>query len=214
MSKSSHERAFWEAFANDLSPSWDIKLADEFDPDKMNLQSHDVFAYVVDTRSGSLAGGGTTQAQMISICAQVNALSDTQKSQVLSAVGSMIIEIPRTAQSARGPHVVLCIKAALAALVQTRVYQIVLEKGELAGHWIYLVYQTKSSELIGRPAFFRYAAPGFAPRDVLENMIRQIVAQDTRSPQSSVYQEIAAAGGLALDDDEDQDKPADRERPH
>lgn len=196
---SNNERNFFEFAANKASQGWDIHIQDHLQPGSMNLVSHTVRLYAVDTRND-----WTTAAAMEPTgfeCARKQAaISKLTAKQVKDCVGNSLAQLSRKAPSKNCPETTQTMAMLAAAFADTKTFETVMAiSGDLSGHWLYVIYHAMDSSIIGRPVHFKTRDGGFLSPANLFDIVRKVVHQDLAGPDlTSVAESLQKGGGPVL----------------
>ena len=190
------ERAFFEQLAGAALPGWDVKLQPNMTPGQMDLASYTARIYLVDTSTGWTAAGALQPSGFAAVVkAQRNA--GLSLDQVMDMAGQAVTQLGRDQPAPGSPDIGKGIELVAAALTGTQTFKTVQASG-LEGHWVYIGYRMHDASTICRPGFFRTGAPGFVDPGALTHYVRQVMAHDLASPQSSVGQMLKRAGGAII----------------
>jgi hypothetical protein len=194
-----NERALFEFIASASTPGWQIKLQDGLDVGSANgLAAQDVFVYGVDTKTGWIGAVSMTQANFEQ--ARKDAQSIVPRNLVFDCAGEFIKDEGLANSNADDPSMLNCMKAVVYALTTTQTFNQVrqLNPDGLAGHWVYLIYQTRRGSTVGRPGFFT-GGKGFMLTPLLEKNISRIIEIDF-NPSKRLQAAIAvdSAGGAVI----------------
>lgn len=194
-----NERKFFEFVANASTPDWQIKVQDGLDVGSASgLAAQDVCVYGVDTKTGWIGAVSLTQANFEQ--AQKDAQSIVPRNLVLDCAGEFIKAEGLANSNADDPSMLNCMKAVVYALTTTQTFKQVrqLNPDGLAGHWMYLIYQTRSGSTVGRPGFFT-GGKGFMLTQLLQENISRIIEVDF-NPAKKLQAAIAVecAGGTSI----------------
>lgn len=188
-----NEKRFWERLLTDVNPGWAITINEGGGGAPFSNQK--VCVYVVDSSNLWMRAGATTTAEMLDGARRLDRDKELAD-MAIAAAGSSTV-----AASSGQTDASLCAEVprlALMALTRMRTYKIVQEQfGDVAGHWLYLVYRMKDGSFISRPAFLRppAAGGGFLPLEAVVSATQQLVALDHKSVSSEVGRKIRACGG-------------------
>jgi hypothetical protein len=189
------EREFWQRLMQAINPAWDIALNREGDR-ALNISDQTARVYVVDTSNLWTLMGATSPQEVHRVdmevrAAQAEGLNALNVAPFAVKEGSDKSVKPGTKQAEE------LVALALAAITQSQLYPVVLEKtGSAAGHWVYIIYRLKNGDILGRQGFTAGANEALAP-DLLLGFVRHLVETDTSS-RGKVGDLLAKGGGADL----------------
>jgi hypothetical protein len=191
-----NEKRFFEQAAQTANAGWTLKLAAHLTPGTMNLSDYTALLYVVDTSTGWTGAGAITVDGFALARASAQA-SGWTADQMADSTGALISKLGRENAPHDSPRLTQCLQVMAAALTNTQAFEIAKPTG-LDGHWLYIGYRMLDGSTISRPMFFRSGAPGFISPDALTDVVRRVVAQDTKATSSNVGRMLKASGGALL----------------
>lgn len=194
-----NERELFQFIASASTPGWQIKLQNGLDVGTANgLSAQDVFVYGVDTKTGWIGAVSLTQANFEQ--AHKDAQAIHPRTLALDCAGEFIKAEGLTNSNADDPSMLNCMKSVVYALTTTQTFQQVrqLNPDGLAGHWVYLIYQTRTGSTVGHPGFFT-GGKGFLLTPLLLENISRIIEIDF-NPAKKLQAAIAvdSAGGATI----------------
>lgn len=190
------ERAFFEQLAGSTLPGWVVKLEPNMTPGQMDLASYTARIYLVDTSTGWTAAGALQPSGFAGLRTHFAAMglnTDT----VTDMASQAVTQLGRDQPAPGSPDIGKGIELVAAALTGTQTFKTVQASG-LDGHWVYIGYRMHDASTICRPGFFRTDTTSFVDPDTLSHYVRQVMAHDLASPQSSVGQMLKRAGGAII----------------
>lgn len=191
-----NEKNFWEQFANNSNPDWNVKLAQHLELGGSSLSEHDVYVYAVDTSTGWIGAGAMTSANMQFMHDRIHAEPNMKKT-VMDTAGIVILKNGQDSPEAGSEKAQECILAATSALTLTGTFETASRNG-LAGHWLYITYKMNDGSFLGRPVYFHQPESGFAPMSIIKNILEQVIKQDTTNENTSVNKMMVRSGGAIL----------------
>lgn len=214
-----NEHQFWQDLARTINPGWTIQV-DPMAKDSpgATLAGKDVFVYVVDVASGWLGAGAVQSADAPKIAAWAKEQLAAESS--ILTIGSMstadvagkaIALCGALGAEASDPEVGAAVSMTTAALQDTETYARAVPanrqhgQSDMAGHWVYLAYRTRNGEgIITRPIWVSSLHPGigrsgrFLDPHVLQELVRDVVRNETTTNQSFVSRALSAEGGAIV----------------
>ena len=189
-----NEKRFFEQVAQAANAGWSLKLAPELSPGDMNLSQYAARLYVVDTSTG---WAGAISVDGFALARASAKASGWTTDQMADSTGALISKLGREDAPNDSPELVQCLQVMAAALTGTQTFEVAKPTG-LDGHWLYIGYRMLDGSTICRPLFFRSHGLGFVPPEALTDVVRRVVAQDTRTPTSTVGRMLKRSGGALL----------------
>lgn len=193
------EKAFWKGVFSSLNPQWSIELGRDWTPERGSVSGNDFCMYVVDVATGWMGCGALPQSEMRRLM-QEAPKAGLSASNAHDAAAQLICEAADGQLKVGAKEYESTILMAALGITRTKTFSLGLEQnaGSMAGHWIYIVYRTKSGEFFGRPAMMQTAKPGLAPPDVVTAYVRQVIKMDMTRPGSSVGEMLRQGGGATV----------------
>lgn len=193
------ERTFWKGVLNSLNPQWSIELGRDWTPERGSVASNDFCMYVVDVKTGWMGCGALPQSEMRRLI-QEAPKAGLSASNAHDAAAQLICEAADGQLRVGAAEYESTILMAALGITRTKTFAVGLRQnaGSMAGHWLYVVYRTKSGEFFGRPAMIQTEKPGLASPDVVTAYVRHVIKLDLTRPDSSVGAMLRQCGGTTV----------------
>jgi len=190
------EKRFFESLIVVDSAGWTVRLEPHMQPGSMDLATYSARLYVVDSSTG-WTGAGAMQPVGFADAAERARAAGFTIDQMAESVGAMISKLGREQVRAGDPQIGDCLQLMAAALTGTQTFEIAKGRG-LDGHFMYVGYRMLDGSTISRPMFFSGGPAGFVGPDTITDMVRRVVVQDHKTPDSTVGRMLKKSGGALL----------------
>ena len=193
------EKSFWQGVISGLNPHWSMELGRNWSPEQGSISGNDFRIYAVDVESGWLGCAAMPQSEVVRLIHKSPESGITQDI-ARNAAAQLVSEAGRSGIKPGAAEYETTMLMAVLAMTKSRTFELGLQQGggSMAGHWIYVVYRSRTGEFIGRPAMMGTSEGGLLVPAKLMGFVRQIIRTDTSSPESSVGKMLASMGGAIV----------------
>lgn len=190
------ENQFWKGVISGLNPHWSVELGRSWTASNGSISGNEFRIYAVDVETGWVGCAAMPQSEVVRMIHKAPESGITQE-MARDAAAQLVSEAGRSEMKPGADGYETAMMMAVLGITKTRTFALGLQQGggSMAGHWIYVVYRSRSGEFIGRPAMMQTADAGLLNPAKLMGFVRQIIRTDTSSPESSVGKMLAGMGG-------------------
>lgn len=192
-----NEKRSIEAMLQAGTSGWQLRLNHNMELGSGELSGLDSHIYLIDTHKGKTYGASLKPERLQSLfeqCVQ-KSISHDQVGEALQAV------MEELGDSVEAQKIEKMMVLAAATFNGTRTKELAVQQNSgYGGHWLVVLYRTKSGGVLDRPAYLssELLQTGLPMnREMLEELAQQIVTSDIQG-KGSVSQMIRAEGGALL----------------
>lgn len=195
-----NERKFWEKVLADSNRGW--KTASTARSTPGNQADVDTFFYIVDAQSGWMQAAALTEASFLEVNRSIQEVcrkSGMNPGQIADCAATLLSEAARNNAVSNDEASLAAFNAVGLTLAGTRTFELVRDQsGGVKGHWMYLVYETKTGGTIGRPAYMSGDQRRFLHPAEVSSWIGQVIQHDINNPKTSVGRMLIESGGAFI----------------